>query len=82
MSEEIKFPFQANERTQQAFRHAHAQKKAMEMIIKTLVEVASQIDSPWDVLLEEYPEIKEYGLLNYDFGKNEIYLNNKKQATD
>lgn len=57
MSEEIKFPFEPNERVKAAFRNEVARIQAVEVMTKALLEASIQVANPWDVLRKEYPEL-------------------------
>lgn len=57
---EIKFPFKPNEKVRAAFRQERQMKVAIKLMTQALVSIAAEIQDPFQVLIEEHPEFKEY----------------------
>ena len=60
MENEIKFPFKPNEKVRAAFRQERQMRAAIRLMTQAVAEVAAEINEPFTVLVEEYPEFKEY----------------------
>jgi len=78
-SEEIKFPFEPNEKVKAAFRQQRQMKAAVQLMTEALAEVAASIKEPFYVLAEEHPELREYRWtgLSYNHLTEELDIKNK-----
>ena len=58
--DEVKFPFKPSERARAAFRQERQRKAAIKLMTEALAEVASDITEPFEVLVQDHPELMEY----------------------
>ena len=64
---EVKFPFEPNETSKQAFRQEIQLKRAVSIMTEAITKVAADVIDPWEILKREHPELrKEFGRLRYN----------------
>ena len=62
MSESVKFPFKVSDKVIRAFRESETVDRVTRMLVRAIYEesLERKSTSPWEILSEEHPELKEY----------------------